>query len=294
MARSRRFTVLIATEGSDEATAAVKVATSFPWPAATRAHAVVVRSRIPTAGFTEAVVAEIDRSFAAVAEGARKLLADRWPDARVQIVDGPVVEAILRHADRVGARVIVLGCRGHGAVARLLVGSVSLGVVRRMKRAGLVVRGAAREFARVTLAFDGSASARRAVALLTALDVPAGGEVTMVRVTEPVVLTSVSRLPAVARVAVVRQAAALEATREKKARREMEAAAGNLRGAGWKVDLVTRRGAPLDEILATVKSARAQLLVLGARGHSRIERLLLGSVAEGALHRSPAPVLLTR
>jgi nucleotide-binding universal stress UspA family protein len=74
----------------------------------------------------------------------------------------------------------------------------------------------------------------------------------------------------------------------------MEAAAAPLREAGWKVDLALSRGAPLDELLAVAKSARAHLLVLGARGQTRLARLVLGSVVEGALHRSPIPVLVTR
>ena len=294
MARARSFTILIATDGSDEATGAVAAAKSFPWPAGTRAEGVVVRSRIPISDVSGSLAAEIDRSYDAVAEGARKVLAGRWPDAKVQVIDGPVVEAIVRHADRLGARVIVMGSRGHGRVARLLMGSASLGVLREMKGAALVTRGGARAFTRVVLAFDGSTCARHAVALLASLEVPAGGQVTMVRATERPALTSLSRLPAATRAAIAREAADFEAAEQKKARSEMEAAAGVLQGAGWKVDIALRRGAPLDEVLAAAKSARAQLIVLGARGQTPVARLVLGSVVEGALHRSPIPVLVTR
>jgi nucleotide-binding universal stress UspA family protein len=53
-----------------------------------------------------------------------------------------------------------------------------------------------------------------------------------------------------------------------------------------------RRGAPLPELLAAVATARADVLVVGARGASGVERLLLGSVAEGALARARLPVLV--
>jgi nucleotide-binding universal stress UspA family protein len=43
-----------------------------------------------------------------------------------------------------------------------------------------------------------------------------------------------------------------------------------------------------------VTAARAQLLVVGARGTSGVRHLLLGSVAEGALNRSPVAVLVAR
>jgi nucleotide-binding universal stress UspA family protein len=43
-----------------------------------------------------------------------------------------------------------------------------------------------------------------------------------------------------------------------------------------------------------VAEARPDLLVLGARGTSGIGRLLLGSVAEGALDQAPVSVLIGR
>ena len=289
-----RFSVLVATDGSEEATAAVDAVTVFPWPAGTRMRGVVARSAIVMAEVPESVLADVERGLAGVAEDARKALAPRWPDAKVRVVDGPPVDAILARARRAGARVIVLGSRGHGPVARLLVGSTSLGCIRRMKHAALVVRARPRAFARVTAGLDGSAHSRRAVSFLAGLDVPAGGRVTIVRVLEPVVPPSLALMPAAARAALGTQAAALNAAEAKKARHEAETAAAELRRVGWKVDVVIRKGAPLHELLAATKRARAQLLVVGARGISGVERLLLGSVAEGALHRSPVSVLVVR
>ncbi|PYM65623.1 MAG: hypothetical protein DMD79_04410 [Candidatus Rokuibacteriota bacterium] len=53
----------------------------------------------------------------------------------------------------------------------------------------------------------------------------------------------------------------------------------------------TRR---LDELIADVTAFHADLVVVGARGIGGIERLLLGSVAEGVLTRSPVSVLVVR
>lgn len=294
MAKARGFSILIATDGSDEGTAAVNAGVAFPWPSGARVHGVVVRNPVVTTEMPEFVLADIDRSLAAVAGGARKILARSWPDADVRVIDGPTVDAILAHAERVNARAIVLGSRGHGPIARLLLGSTSLGVVRRMTHAALVVRGRARGFTRIALGFDGSPAARHAVSFLAGLEVPAGAQVTIVRVLEPARPPSLSLLPAATRRAILAQAAATDAASEKKAARESDAAAAELRRAGFTVDVVVRRGAPLDELLAAAKRARAQLIAVGARGHSAVERLLLGSVAEGALHRSPISVLVTR
>jgi nucleotide-binding universal stress UspA family protein len=294
MAKPRGFTILIATDGSEQGTAAVHATANFPWPVRARVHGVVVRSQPIASEAPESVLADIERSQIGVATGARKILARRWPNAEVRLVDGQTVDAIVACAERVGARVIVLGSRGHGPIARLLVGSTSLGVLRHMSHAALVVRGRVRRVTRVVLGFDGSRSARHATALLSALEVPRGVQVTIVRVLEEARLPSLALLPASARQAIAAQAAAANAAERNKATRETRAAAAELRGAGFKVEIVLRTGAPLDELLAATKRARAQLLVLGARGHSRVERLLLGSVAEGALHRSPVSVLVVR
>jgi nucleotide-binding universal stress UspA family protein len=57
---------------------------------------------------------------------------------------------------------------------------------------------------------------------------------------------------------------------------------------------VVREGVPLAELLQEVAASRADLLVVGARGTGGLARLLLGSVAEGVLDRSPVPVLLVK
>jgi nucleotide-binding universal stress UspA family protein len=292
--RSGSFTILIATDGSDEGTAAVHATAAGPWPPGARVHGVVVRSAVVATEMPAFVLADVERGLGAVAGEAGKILARRWPGAEVRVVDGPVVDAILREAQRVRARVIVLGSRGHGPIARLLLGSTSLGVVRRMNHAALVVRGPARGFTRMTLGFDGSPAARRAVVFLAGLQAPSGARVTIVRVLESARPTSLALLPAATRKALLAEMAAVHAAAEKKASRECEAAAVELRRAGFEVTVVVRAGAPLDELLGAATRARAQLLVVGARGHSPVERLLLGSVAEGALHRSSVSVLVTR
>jgi nucleotide-binding universal stress UspA family protein len=53
-----------------------------------------------------------------------------------------------------------------------------------------------------------------------------------------------------------------------------------------------RTGRPLEQLLAAAKDA--DVLVVGARGIGAVERLFLGSVAEGAVSRAPVPVLVVR
>lgn len=67
-----------------------------------------------------------------------------------------------------------------------------------------------------------------------------------------------------------------------------------LKRAGWRARAVVREGTPLAELLKEAAASRADSLVVGARGTGGLARLLLGSVAEGALEHSPVTVLLVK
>ena len=86
----------------------------------------------------------------------------------------------------------------------------------------------------------------------------------------------------------------LHAARVRSARGDVERAAQRLRRSGWRVRGEVRSGVPLSELLAAIRAARADLLVLGARGVGGVERFLLGSVADAATKRSPISVLIVR
>jgi nucleotide-binding universal stress UspA family protein len=57
--------------------------------------------------------------------------------------------------------------------------------------------------------------------------------------------------------------------------------------------IITRAviGTPVDQILATVAEHKIDLVVLGTHGRGMVGHLLLGSVAERVVRRSPVPVL---
>jgi nucleotide-binding universal stress UspA family protein len=60
------------------------------------------------------------------------------------------------------------------------------------------------------------------------------------------------------------------------------------------VHVHARIGTPEKEILGLAEEISADLILLGTHGHTGIERLLLGSVAEEIMHRARCPVLVTR
>src|SRR5688572_19088740 len=139
MAKHRELRVLVATDGSRDAQAAIVTTLHFPWPV--RARVRVVSARRTRAGYRQSILlTALDRGAEQAVENARRMLSRRWQDVEIEIQDKLPVEGILGEAERFQADVIVVGWRGHGAIRRLLMGSVSRGVVRGSKCAVLVVR----------------------------------------------------------------------------------------------------------------------------------------------------------
>jgi len=61
-----------------------------------------------------------------------------------------------------------------------------------------------------------------------------------------------------------------------------------------KIEILTREGNVVQEILAAVKTSRADLVVIGSHGHEGVQRLVIGSVAEKVLCLATCPVLTVR
>ncbi len=146
----------------------------------------------------------------------------------------------------------------------------------------------------IVLGVDGSPHSRRAAAFVARLAPPPGGRVTVVSVVEPTRPPSMALLPASMRGHLAGAAAELERARLNAGRGWAEAAVRTMEKGGWRAQASVRTGVPLAELLEAVKAARADLLVLGARGTGGLARLLLGSVTEGALRLASVPVLVVK
>ena len=292
--RKRPFHVLVATDASPQARAALAATLTFPWPRSTRAQGVMV-SGVPRLsrwrrGARTALRVWLRREAVRV----QRSLKRRWADAEVIVADPPVVNAIVERARRWRAQVIVLGSRGRGPLQGALIGSVSRDVMHEAECAVLVFKGKARAPRRLLIGLDGSVRSRRAVGFVSSLPPPVGGRVTLLAVVEPARSASIGRMPGSVRSVLAAELAALEREQLAKARREVSTAARRLVRAGWTVEKVVRRGIPLAELLRTASSKRADIIIVGARGAGGLKRLLLGSVAEGTFAHATVPVLIVR
>jgi nucleotide-binding universal stress UspA family protein len=71
--------------------------------------------------------------------------------------------------------------------------------------------------------------------------------------------------------------------------RELEEAGVTARGV-----VLPMHGRLASQIVEAARDASADLIVLGSRGMSRIQEMVIGSVAHKVIHISPYPVLLAR
>jgi nucleotide-binding universal stress UspA family protein len=63
---------------------------------------------------------------------------------------------------------------------------------------------------------------------------------------------------------------------------------------GIPVDTRLLEGKVVDQIVKTAKEENFDLIVIGARGLSKFEEILLGSVSHGVVEVAPCPVIVTR
>ncbi|MEJ2126446.1 MAG: universal stress protein [Candidatus Bathyarchaeota archaeon] len=60
------------------------------------------------------------------------------------------------------------------------------------------------------------------------------------------------------------------------------------------VESIIKEGHIVEEILKTAKEGNYDLIVMGARGISKIKEILLGSVSYGVTSHAPCPVLIVK
>ncbi len=222
---------------------------------------------------------ETDRAIRGMLDEAVTAARLSHPDVRtgISIVDAPAARTL---SDRSAeASLVVLGSRGHGAMAGI--GSVSVAVSAHAHCPVVVVRGDPAPAAPVVVGVDESDCAQLALAFAVEQAAARGVPLTVVRAV-PVPAGIWADRPFVT-----------EAFTEG----QQEALAEML--AGWqekfpRVEMSARVVVDHPANALTVAAALAQLVVVGSRGRGAFRGMLLGSVSQHLLHRSPSTVAVVR
>jgi nucleotide-binding universal stress UspA family protein len=194
-----------------------------------------------------------------------------------------VVQGAVREFD---ADMVVMGNRGLSPIRRTLLGSVADRVLRTVAVPVLVLHAAdlPREHLRVIVATDFSADAGEAIAAFRQVFLRSmiRLEVRIVHATVPPELLEGAEVPLLERVDWRRlDTEAFEAA---------DRAASAFRADGVDAAISVVRGTAARAVLAEARAWHADMIVLGRRGTSGFERLILGSTAERVIHASPCAV----
>ncbi|GIJ79359.1 Nucleotide-binding universal stress protein, UspA family [Micromonospora phaseoli] len=199
------------------------------------------------------------------------------------VVDGAATAVLLAEAR--DAALIVLGNRGLGGFAGLLLGSVAVQVSAHADSPVLVVRDESRADGPVVVGVDGSELSREAVGFAFEQAAWRGAELVAVHAwLYPTPVGPGDILPLVYD---------LDAFREEEERTLAESVAGwSERYPEVTVRRRLVRGSPARALVE--ESRNAQLVVLGARGRGALGGLLLGSVSHAVLHHAHSPLAIVR
>jgi len=200
-------------------------------------------------------------------EAALKTFRDCCAEANVEcettLATGVVARSIVEQCNLVD--MVVMGRAGeHKEWLDGLVGSTTAAVVRRAPRPVLVTGMNTPGRNRFLVSYDGSPHAKRA--LHAAADFATLGSVPLT-----VLLVGDEEMELV--------------TQEARAFLDAYKLA---------VDYVRREGDPSEVIVGYAGECKADLLVMGAYGHTKVRELVVGSTTAYALNHAPCPVLLTR
>jgi len=140
--------ILVATDGSPSSADAVEFGVELAAEheaAVIFVHVAPATDVLPMAGYgmggaLPRVPHEVTEYDRAALEDAEQVAAEHEVRASTKLLVGNTVDEIVAFADNQDVDMIVVGSRGHGALASTLLGSVSRGVLSESKRPVVIVR----------------------------------------------------------------------------------------------------------------------------------------------------------
>ena len=231
-------------------------------------------------------------------------LVERWlqsdvphgVEARTVLREGFPPEEIVAEANE--HDLVVIGTHGRTGTDRVVLGSVAERVVRHCKVPVLVAPGVSREagrpvdtpFENVLVAIDFSESSTRALRAGIAMARTTGAKLTLLHVgiSEAILISQVWMDAVSPAMVEIHDRMAREAQRQLD-RLMRDEVPETLRGRA-----LLREGIAAETIVQQVPLGSYDLVVMGTHGHTGMQRVILGSVAERVLRHSPVPVLVVR
>lgn len=202
----------------------------------------------------------------AILDDARALVEKAGAtEVTTRLLQGDLVETVAEL--QAETRVVLIGKRGEAAdFAKGHLGSNLERIVRVSQKPVLVASRAFRPVNKILVAYDGGASAQKAVDYMAQSPLYQGLELTLVTV----------------------------GNADAQTQSKLKLAADKLRAAGLQVDTRQIEGQPDSALGALIDAEGFDMLVMGAYGHSRIRSLVIGSTTTEMVRSCKVPVLMFR
>lgn len=312
--KDNRMKILIAYDGSKCADEAIEDLIRTGLPADARAIAVTIEEQwlpappmssyefvrmVMPSGDVGAKLAPVDnpglspaQNLALKAKAKIQKLFPAWEVYDRAVIGSPATE-ILKIADEWRANLIVVGSHGRTALGRFFFGSVSHKIATeahcsvRINRCDPMTTG---EQQKILIGLDGSSGSEAAVREVASRKWAADTEVRLVMVCDPLKPSLMGNLiPQVTEFVE-------ESNKEEHdwAKEIVEKQAAVLHDAGLKVSWTIMEGDPRRALLNEAEDWQATTIFLGARGLSKIDRFLLGSVSAAIASRAECSVEVVR
>ncbi len=295
--------ILLAVDGSVSSDRATELVGSFALPPDSLIRVVSVQQPYvdvlamswasvgDAAGINETEEQIDARHLREAVERAERVLDKTGVKVEGFLLRGRPASAIVDEARAMASDLVVVGSRGHGTIATMVLGSTASEIVDHAPCPVLVARG--NSLGSIAFANDGSRSARSAEALFTSWPIFAGLPVSVVTVAEVSVPVAAGFTPGLYEQVLASYTKSVDEAREE-VRAEADTAAGRLGDAGFDARPVVLEGDPAAEIVRFAAERGVGTIVMGTRGHTGLTRLVLGSVARNVLLHAPSSVLVVR
>ncbi len=232
------------------------------------------------------------------------------PDQELLQRDGYSVTSLVRFGDpseeiadlarSANVDIVAMATHGQTGLRHLLMGSVAEQVLRELTIPVLLIRPIDHPEEHVParpidhrltaiVPLDGSPIAEQALECATELASTIGARLVLTAVEPTVGDVGLAEVGVVPYWVMADHEAALVRLNE-----YLKQTAARLTGLGLTVETRLSEGSPAEEILRISTAEQADLIIMTTRGHSGMERLLMGSVAAKVLQNADLPVLLAR
>ena len=285
-------TILVALDGSPAAESVLPFVTTIG--RATRARLILIAAVAEREGWRGGNGDDDNLGARAYLDSIRERLAPAIEaPIEARVVNAPPAQAILDAADETDADLIAMTMHGRTGLKDWLLGGTATKIVHASRRPVLVVRpkdrpGASEQapaLQTILVPLDASELSRSALPFAEDLAKALGASLVVMHAIVPTAIAYPGAEPVAIPQSVITD---IEAS----AHAFVRGIVGELTARGLKAKPVVLTGPAAEAIVEAAEAEGADLIVMSTHGRSGVQRLLLGSVAEPVVRRSPVPVTL--